>query len=83
MTIRASRGGTRSLEHLVPSAAPVSSRRVQEPAARYRPVLHHAVEYGSSGQSAIISGYQLAAILETISPAKAAALPNPHRRLSA
>jgi len=62
-----------SLEHLVPSAAPVSSRRVQEPAAHYRPVLHHAVEYGSSGQSAIISGYQLAAILETISPAKAAA----------
>jgi hypothetical protein len=54
-----------------------------KPAAHYRPVLHHAVEYGSSGQSAIISGYQLAAILGTISPAKAAALPNPHRRLSA
>jgi hypothetical protein len=33
------------------------------PTGRHGPVLHQAVEYGRSGQSAIISGFQRSAIL--------------------
>ena len=43
-------------------------------------VRKRAVEYGSSGQSAIISGFQLSAIVGKSFPAKAAAPLNPHRR---
>src|SRR6266478_4745080 len=82
-TSLSSRGSTRSLEHLVPGAAPVSSQRLQAPARHHGPVLNQAVEYGSSGQSAIISGFQLSAIFGKPSPAKAAAPSNPHRRPSA
>src|SRR6266478_7970929 len=72
-----------SLESLVPGAAPVSSQRLQAPARHHRPVLNQAIEYGSSGQSAIISGFQLSAIFGKPSPAKAAAPSNPHRRPTA
>jgi len=44
-----------------------------------RTSLNQAVEYGSSSQSAIISGFQLSAIFGKPSPAKAAASSNPHR----
>src|SRR6266478_8348674 len=82
-TTLSSRGSTRSLEHLVPGAAPVSSQRRHAPARHHGPVLNQAVEYGSSGQSAIISGFQRSAIFGKPSPAKAAAPSNPHRRPSA
>jgi hypothetical protein len=72
-----------SPEHLVPGAAPVSSRRLQAPAADHRPVLNQTVEYGSNAQSAIIGGFQLSAIFGKPAPAKAAAPPNLHRRPSA
>ena len=36
----------------------------------HEPVLHQAVEYGSSGQSAIISGFQLSASSEKHPPPK-------------
>ena len=61
---------------------PIPSQRLQAPAGHHRPVLDQAVEYGTSGQSAIISGFQLSAILGKPSLAKAAATPNPHRRPS-
>ena len=60
-------------------ASLVSSRRLRAPAAHHGPVLNQAVEYGSSSQSAIISGFQLSAIFGKPSPAKAAASSNPHR----
>ena len=77
-----SHGATRSPEYLVPGAALPSPRRLQTPAARLRPGLNHAVKYATSGQSAVISGSQLLAILAKPSPAKAAAIPNPHKRAS-
>ena len=77
------RGSLRSLEHLVPGAAPVSSQCLQAPAGHHGPVLNQAVECGSSGQSAIISGCQLSVISGKAFPAKAAARPNPHSRPSA
>ena len=45
-----------------------------------RPVINQTVEYKSNAQSAIISGFQLSAILGQASPANAAAPPNSHRR---
>jgi YVTN family beta-propeller protein len=78
-TIPASHGGTRSPEHLVPGAAPVSPQRLQMPPGHHPPVLDHAIEYGRSTQPTIISGFQLSAILGKPSPAKAAALSNLHR----
>jgi hypothetical protein len=52
----------------------------QTSAGHHRPAVNPAVEYGSSGQSPIISGFQPLAILRKPSPAKAPAAPNPHRR---
>ena len=78
-----SRCSISSPRHLVPGAAPVSSRRLQALAADHGPALNHTVEYGSNTQSAIISGFQLSAIFGKPSPAKAAAPPNLHRRPSA
>jgi hypothetical protein len=57
------RGSIHSPEHPVHDAAPLPSQRLQAPAGHHRPVLDQAVEYGTSGQSAIISGFQLSAIL--------------------
>ena len=75
----------RSWQH--PFARTPRSRRhthaIPAPAGHHEPVLYQAVEYGSSGQSAIISGFQLSAIFGTPPLAKAAAPPNPHRRPSA
>ena len=70
-------------EHPVPGATPVSSQRLQAPAGHHGPVLTQAIEHGSSGQSAIISGFHLSAISGKAFPAKPAAPPNPHRRPSA
>src|SRR3974390_1811913 len=66
-----------------PFAGTSPSRRLQPPAGGHEPVLHQAVEHGSSGQSAIISGFQLSVISGKSFPAKAAAPPNPHRRPTA
>ena len=62
MTSLSSRRCIRSPEHLVPGAPPISSQRLHTPAGRHRPALNQAVEYGSSGQSAIISGLQPSAM---------------------
>jgi len=64
----------------VPGAAPVLSQCLQAPAGHHRLVFNHVVEDGSSGQSAIISGFRLSAIFGKPSPVKAGATPNPHRR---
>jgi hypothetical protein len=72
-----------SLEHLVPGAAPASPRCPQAPAGYHAQVLNRAVEYGSSGQPAIISDLRLSAIFRKPFPAKPAATPNSHRRPSA
>jgi hypothetical protein len=53
------------------------------PAGHLALVLNHTVEHGSSGQSAIISGFHLSPILGKPSLATAAATPNPHRRPTA
>jgi len=76
------RGSLLSPDHLIPGTAPVSSRRLQAPAEHLRLVLNHAVEHGSSGRSAIISGFQLSAIFTKPSAGNAAAATNPHRRSS-
>jgi hypothetical protein len=68
-----SHGVAHSLEHLVAGAASVASRRLQAPTAHPGPILNQVVEYGSSNQSAIISGFQLSAIFGKPFPAKAAA----------
>jgi hypothetical protein len=68
-----SHGVAHSLEHLFPGAGSVSSRRVQAPTAHPGPILNQVVEYGTSNQSAIISGFQLSAIFGKAFPAKAAA----------
>jgi hypothetical protein len=69
-----------SPEHLVPGAAPVSSRCLQAPAADHGPVLNQAIEYRSNAQSAIISAFQLSAIFAKPSTATATPTPNPHSR---
>ena len=69
-----------SPEHLVPGAAPVSSRCLQAPAGDHGPVLNQAIEYRSNAQSAIISAFQLSAIFAKPSTATAAPTPNPHSR---
>jgi hypothetical protein len=76
-------GSLHSPDHLIPGAAPVSSRRLQAPAAPHGLVLNHTVEHGISGQSAIISGFHLSPISGKPSLAKAAATPNSHRRPTA
>src|SRR5215472_6715161 len=73
----------RSPEHLVPDAAPVSSQRLQAPSRHHGPALYQPVNYRSRGQSALISGFPLSAILGKPFPAKAADTPNPHRRPNA
>ena len=83
MTTLPARGSLHSPDHLIPGAAPVSSRDLQAPAGHLGLVLNHTVEHSSSGQSAIISGLQPVAILRKPSPAKAAAPSNPHRPPSA
>jgi hypothetical protein len=65
-----SRGSIRPPEHLVPAAALVAPHRLQAPAGHQTPVPDQAVGLGSNGQSAIISGFQLLAILRNPSPAK-------------
>ena len=55
--------GVLRLEHLVPGAAPLSSQRRQAPAGHHRQVPNQPVEYDASHQFAIISGFQLSAIL--------------------
>ena len=67
----------RSWRH--PFAGSSHSRRLQAPAGPHGLVLNHTVEHGSSGQSAIISGFHLSPILGRPSLAKAAATQNPHR----
>src|SRR5262249_11044601 len=69
----------RSPEHLVPDAAPVSSQRLQAPSRHHGPALYQPVNYRSRGQSALISGFPLSAILGKPFPAKAADTPNPHK----
>ena len=69
-----------SPEHLVPGAAPVSSRCLQAPAGDHGPVLNQAIEYRSNAQSAIISAFQLSAIFAKPSTATVAPTPNPHSR---
>jgi hypothetical protein len=76
-------GSIHSPEHPVPGVESISSQRRQTSAGHHRPVVNPAVEYGSSGQSPIISGFQPLAILRKPSPAKAPAAPNPHRRPNA
>ena len=66
-----------------PGVESISSQRRQTSAGHHRPVVNPAVEYGSSGQSLIISGFQPLAILRKPSPAKPPAAPNPHRRPNA
>jgi hypothetical protein len=48
----------RSPKHLVSGAPPVSSQRLHTPTAHHAPALNRPVEHASSGQSAIISGFQ-------------------------
>jgi len=79
MTTLPARGSLHSPDHLIPGATPVSSRRLPAPAGHHGLVLNHTVERGSSGQSAIISGFHLSPILGRPSLAKAAATQNPHR----
>jgi hypothetical protein len=61
----------------------VSTRSAEAPAGHLAFVLNHTVEHGSSGQSAIISGFHHSPILGKPSLATAAATPNPHRRPTA
>ena len=58
----------RSPKHLVPGAPPVSSQRLRRPTAQHAPALNRPVEYASSGQSAIITGFQPSAILKQTIP---------------
>ena len=80
VTILSSRCSIGSPEHLVPGAAPVSSRCPQAPAGDHGPVLNQAIEYRSNAQSAIISAFQLSAIFAKPSTTTAAPTPNPHSR---
>src|SRR6516165_4231781 len=73
----------RSPKHLAPGAPPLSSHRLHTPAAHHAPALNRPVEHASSGQSAIITGFQPSAILKQTIPGNAAAEPNPHSRLTA
>src|SRR5215475_11826123 len=73
----------RSPKHLLPGAPPLSSHRLHTPAAHHAPALNRPVEYASSGQSAIITGFQPSAILKQTIPGNAAAEPNPHSRPTA
>ena len=66
----------------MPGAAPLSSQRRQAPAGHHRPVPNQPVEDDASRQFAIISGFQLSAILTKPSAGNAAAATNPHRRSS-
>jgi hypothetical protein len=70
----------RSPKHLAPGAPPLSSHRLHTPAAHHAPALNRPFEHASSGQSAIITGFQPSAILKQTN---AAAEPNPHSRLTA
>src|SRR6516162_8018713 len=83
MTTLPARGSLHSPDHLIPGATPVSSRRLPAPAGHHGLILNHTVEHGSSGQSAIISGFHLSPILGKPSLAKAATTPNSHRRPTA
>jgi hypothetical protein len=58
----------RSPKHLVPGAPPVSSQRLHTPAAHHALALNRPVEYASSGQPAIITGFQPSAILKQTIP---------------
>jgi hypothetical protein len=58
----------RSPKHLVPGAPPVSSQRLHTPTTHHAPALSRPVEYASSGQSAIITGFQPSAILKQTIP---------------
>jgi hypothetical protein len=58
----------RSPKHLVPGAPPVSSQRLHTPAAHHALALNRPVEYASSGQPAIITGFQPSAILKQTTP---------------
>ena len=73
-----SHGGTLSPEHLLPGAALLSP--LQAPTEHHSPVLNQAAGHGSSGQSAVITGFPLPAIPTKSPPGKLAAAPNPHRR---
>src|SRR5258705_7479389 len=55
---------------------------MQAPTAHHPPVLNRAVGHGSSGQSAVTTGFPLSAIPRKPCPGKLAAAPNPHRRPS-
>src|SRR6516162_1452329 len=55
-------GSIRLPEHPVPGVESISSQRLQAPAGHHGPVVNPAVEHGSGGQSAIISGFQLSAM---------------------
>ena len=65
-----------------PCENPLRHRQHEASAGDHRPLLDQTVECKSNAQSAIITGFQLSAILEKASPAKAAAPPNSHRRPS-
>ena len=58
----------RSPKHLAPGAPPLSSHRLHTPAAHHPPALNRPVEHASSGQSAIITGFQPSAILKQTIP---------------
>ena len=75
-----SHGGTRSPEHFVSGAALVSPCPLQAPIEHHSPVLNQAVGHGSSGQSAVITGLPLSAILAKPSTATAAHTSNRHSR---
>jgi hypothetical protein len=57
-----SHSGTRSPEHLVPGTAPVSPQRLQMPPGYHPLVLDQVVEHLSTGQSAVVTGFQLSEI---------------------
>src|SRR5215471_17251781 len=69
-----------SPERPVPGTAPASSQRLQTPPGYHRPVLDQTVRHGSTGQSTVVTGFQLSAISPKSSHGKVAAAPNPHRR---
>ena len=56
------------MKHPVPGAPPVLSQRVHTPAAHHPPAPNRPVEYASSDQSAIITGFQPSAILKQTIP---------------
>jgi len=63
-------GNIRAREHLDPGSAPGLSQRLQAPAAHHAPSLNQLAERGGSGQSAIITGFLLSAILRKLLPPK-------------